>query len=151
MRRWIHAGIVAWLVACALGCGAATTTDGQVAVACKLLGTWEEDYALDPKFARIAERRGIDAKAVLEESGELPLRFTFDNAGSYTMEGSVLGHPIHEVNSWSVVEESANQVTITVQDEGKPPEPMTFVFVEPDVISVKFMKHMVPTFLRRVE
>lgn len=114
------------------------------------MGTWEQDLTQDPKFARMAERRGTDLKALPEQADEMLLRFTFGEHGTCTMGGSVLGHPIQETWIWRTLEDLPDRITVEVTEEGKTPEPMTFEFIEPDLIRSTFVTSP-PTYLRRVK
>jgi hypothetical protein len=83
------------------------------------------------------------------KEAEAPFRLTFKESGEFVMEGSILGHPLQEVCTWTVKEEADTQVTVELHEPGREPDPMTFEFVEPTVIRTDMP--IGPTFFKRVE
>ena len=138
------------LVALHTGCG--DTPSGNVigADGARLFGTWKQDLTGDPKFERMAERSDTDPGLLLEQADEMLLRFTFGDDGTCTMGGSVLGHPIEETWTWRTLENLPDRITVEVTEDGKPPESMTFEFIEPDLVRSTFVTSP-PTYLRRVQ
>jgi hypothetical protein len=109
--------------------------------------------ALDPEFIKvmseIAVRAGkppiedpakfareMEAEAASHPEGGRPMRIIFESDGDHSMEGSILGHELHESGGrWKVLEEDATRITINVSDPKHPDgDAMTYEFVEADVI-----------------
>jgi hypothetical protein len=149
---------LAWLGCIVLwvGCSGRTTEPQH-----PLIGTWELDPTLDPKWAartermrtRFPPRLGSDTASAPtsqhHDPPEQPMRITFQQDGTWIMEASVLGHPIREFARWRPSDRQGDTQSIELIDDQKSTtEQMTFGLVKPDVVRLEFK--IGPMYYRRV-
>ena len=150
-RGWL----AGWLSALAL-CGSCAKPPSEPAKPIpgqRLVGTWQQDMALDTELIKVLSEIGVkagkppiedpekfarefEAEYAKDPEGGKPMRLIFELDGDYTLQGWILGHDVYESKwRWRVLEEDSKRITVSVSNPKHPDgDAMTYEFVEADVI-----------------